>query len=116
MSVSAEEQQRRSGSLIYGVLGILFATPALGDAVGLLTMVGPLCAKTLVKSSRRTADLTILAGLIFLFCPVAYVWFFLMPVKSLGWILVLVTRFLLIAKGLPWYFRRIGDDGFFGGR
>lgn len=110
MSVSQAEEQKRAGALASGALGVLLAIPLLGDILGLFVLVVPLYAKTFIKSSARMSDVAILTGLIVSFFPGSYLWLYVMSFNFFGWAFVLGTRFFIIAKLLPWYRRRIGDD------
>lgn len=110
MSVSQAEEQKRAGVMAFSALGVLLAIPLVGDILGLFLLVVPLYAKTFIKSSARLPDFAILTALILLFFPGSYLWFYVMSFNFFGWAFVLGTRFFIVAKMLPWYRHRIGDD------
>lgn len=107
MAVSGEEQEKRGEVLMSGLLGALLAIPIVGDLIGMFTIAPKLYVTTFLKSQRRLVDFAIVTGLIFLFFPVAYFWLLVVDGKSTGLFLTYATRFLIVAKGLPWYYRRL---------
>lgn len=109
MAVSSEVQEQRSDALLAVALGALLALPFVGDLLGIFSVALPLYVKTFLKSENRGLDFLIGTGLIALFFPGSYIWiYFLGGSGFLCWALIFVTRFLLVAKALPWYYRRLG--------
>jgi hypothetical protein len=113
MPVSMEEQEGRRKRAGQWVMAVIFSAPLFGDLLGIFFLAIPLYTQTFVKSKNRMVDFVILTGLTVLFFPLSYVWFFVIHDSYWNWKFAVGTRFAILGWGLPWYYSRLDDGGFY---